>query len=83
MTIIRARASTELDSERITITDIIWTCDSCGDDVKKSYPLSKHVYIPESEHFHVEFDPKRYLVRCPVGHEEYYSSTEVYAAVNL
>jgi hypothetical protein len=83
MTLIRARAMTELGSERITITDIVWTCDSCADKIKRSYPESEHIYIPQPQHFHIEDDPKRYIVRCQAGHSERYPSSEVYAAVNL
>lgn len=83
MALIRARAETELGSERITIYKIVWTCDACADDLKLTYPESKNVYIPEQGHFHIEYDPKSYVVRCHAGHCERYASTEVYASVNL
>jgi hypothetical protein len=81
MTLIRARAYTEPD-ERISITAIVWFCDSCGDHVIFSHQMSEHVYIPTLGRFHIEGDPKMYIVRCASGHEERYRSSEVYATVS-
>jgi hypothetical protein len=60
------------------VTNIVATCDQCGDDRQHTFNSASPVHEEQPGKFHVA--GVDYVMQCPMGHRMHYSVGKVVAA---